>query len=293
MAGDWIKWQKGLARKREVLSVAHKLGMDRRAVAAACMEVWEWADDETADGHIEGVPAGFIDQVVGLDGFAGALAEVGWLRVTEGGVSFPNFDRHNGEPAKQRARNARNQARKRSVTKASPASGDKTYTRDREREEKSADAGASAQPPNPPPGGDVGGAKKPDDAEPPPSLDTERFRQAWREWCQHRRERKQRLTPTAATRALKKLEKMGHDRAIEAIEHSIANGYQGIFEPSRGSAGGASRPPGGAGRPDRPGRLRAPDGKYDGIGTPATQNPPGSGTDPDAGQGPGQGVDSG
>jgi len=52
MAGEWIKWCVGFSRKPKVLAMAHALRVDRRIVAAACMELWEWADRETEDGHV-------------------------------------------------------------------------------------------------------------------------------------------------------------------------------------------------------------------------------------------------
>lgn len=45
MAGDWLKWTKGLARKPEVLHIAAQLGRSRHEVASVLMELWEWADD--------------------------------------------------------------------------------------------------------------------------------------------------------------------------------------------------------------------------------------------------------
>ena len=65
----------------------------------------------------------------------------------------------------------------------------------------------------------------------PPELDTPEFREAWAEWQQHKRERRNTLTPTGARRALKKLAAMGPVRAVAAIHHSVASNYQGIFEP--------------------------------------------------------------
>lgn len=66
----------------------------------------------------------------------------------------------------------------------------------------------------------------------PVTLATAEFLDAWAEWLRHRREKRQTLTPTAARRQLAKLAGMGPARAIAAIHHSVANGYQGIFEPS-------------------------------------------------------------
>ena len=69
----------------------------------------------------------------------------------------------------------------------------------------------------------------------PIGLDTPEFRQAWDEWRQHRAELKKKLTPTGMNRQLSRLAKMGVDRAIAAIEHSIANEWQGIFEDTNGN----------------------------------------------------------
>lgn len=108
MAGNWIKWVKGLTKRREVIVLARKLNVSCREAACACMEMWEWADDETEDGHIKGATAADIDLQFGIPGFAVALEspEVGWLRVNSQGLTFPRWDRHNGESAKRRANDA-------------------------------------------------------------------------------------------------------------------------------------------------------------------------------------------
>ena len=41
------------------------------------------------------------------------------------------------------------------------------------------------------------------------------------------------MTPLARTKALKLLGKLGDERAVAAIEHSIAQGYRGIYEPGQ------------------------------------------------------------
>lgn len=66
----------------------------------------------------------------------------------------------------------------------------------------------------------------------PESLQVPEFEEAWREWAQHRKERRKPLTPTSARLQLRALADMGPARAVAAIRHSIANGYQGIFEPT-------------------------------------------------------------
>lgn len=100
---DWIKWSKGLGWKPEVASIAAALGIDRWSAAARCMEVWEWADDHTANGNASSVTKSFIDTRAGIVGFAEAMEKVGWLTVKNDKIQFPNFDRHNSQTAKTRA----------------------------------------------------------------------------------------------------------------------------------------------------------------------------------------------
>jgi uncharacterized protein YdaU (DUF1376 family) len=68
----------------------------------------------------------------------------------------------------------------------------------------------------------------------PPTLDTSDFRSAWDTYLDHRREKKSKLTPTAAKMVLSKLEGMGLARAIAAIKHSVSQGWTGIFEADSG-----------------------------------------------------------
>lgn len=56
------------------------------------------------------------------------------------------------------------------------------------------------------------------------------FKDAWNDWNQHRIEKRKPITPLSAKKSLSKLSEMGEARAIAAINHSIANGWQGIFE---------------------------------------------------------------
>ena len=103
MAGDWIKWDKGLTRKPKILALARVLQCSRWKTAALCMEFWEWADDVTRDGEVRGVTLEDIDAMIGVEGFANALTELDWITMTEQGIQIPKFSRHNGQPAKARA----------------------------------------------------------------------------------------------------------------------------------------------------------------------------------------------
>ena len=89
---------------------------------------------------------------------------------------------------------------------------------------------AKDKPPLPPAGGDAL----------PVNLASPAFRTAWAEWDQHRREKRQALTPTAKARQLAKLSEWGESRAIAAIQHSIGNGWTGIFEDKHANGQGQS-----------------------------------------------------
>lgn len=71
----------------------------------------------------------------------------------------------------------------------------------------------------------------------PESLRTKAFEDAWVEWLAYRRGR--RLTVKAQTlkAQLKKLAAVGEQAAIEALEDSVANGWQGIFPGGKSGTG--------------------------------------------------------
>lgn len=115
MAERWIKYVCGLPERPEVVWIAVATGLDRFAVSGRLLHIWAWADENTTDGTIvigsrkcndASVTEKFIDELVGTPGFAAAMKEVGWLEAVEGGVSFPDFSRHNGQTAKTRAKTA-------------------------------------------------------------------------------------------------------------------------------------------------------------------------------------------
>jgi hypothetical protein len=63
----------------------------------------------------------------------------------------------------------------------------------------------------------------------PSILDTDAFRSAWNEWRLYRKERRITTTERTFFAQLSKLEKFGHDDAIQAIKDSISNGWMGLF----------------------------------------------------------------
>jgi len=119
--------------------------------------------------------------------------------------------------------NAKNQARLRQQKHRSrschaPRHGDVT------RHSNSNSKSNTKNPPNPPAGGTG--------IEFPAGLRTEPFASAWREWEQHRREKRAKLGATTVQRQLALLASVGHDRAIACIQRSIEQGYTGLFPDS-------------------------------------------------------------
>ena len=57
------------------------------------------------------------------------------------------------------------------------------------------------------------------------------FQSAWEDFTKHRSEIRKPLKPTSTKMALAELQAMGERRAIIAIKHTIAKGWQGIREP--------------------------------------------------------------
>ncbi len=89
-------------------------------------------------------------------------------------------------------------------------------------------------PPLPPEGEVVGKPPKTFDplrAAIPTALDSPRFREAWFLWVKHRREIKHPLRETMSAKQLDEMATMGVDRAVAAINFTIAKGWQGLREP--------------------------------------------------------------
>ncbi len=117
MAGDWIKWEKGLINKPEVAQIARSLRVSKYEAAARLMCLWEFADGATCDGNILGMTPDDVDDVAGIQGMAHCMVNVKpspWLTVDHDGITFPNYHRHNGDCARRRALNAERKRRERS-----------------------------------------------------------------------------------------------------------------------------------------------------------------------------------
>lgn len=73
----------------------------------------------------------------------------------------------------------------------------------------------------------------------PTELQSAEFKTAWAAWLQHRKERGKPLTPTAAASRLRQLAALGEKRALEAVVHSTASNWEGVFEPNHNRGKGS------------------------------------------------------
>lgn len=117
MAGHWIQWEKGLVRKPEVMRIARILGCTAQHAAACCMMVWEWAEDVTENGIVEGITPEDVSFAAGVAQIGEAMLKTGWLMEIDDALVFPNWSRHNGAPSKRRAREAERKRTKREADK--------------------------------------------------------------------------------------------------------------------------------------------------------------------------------
>ena len=117
MANGWIVFDKALPTKPEISVISRALGISRGDAVLACMLVWAWADENTTDGHLDGLGIEDVDYQARIPGFGTAMVKAGWLLADERGLIFPNFDRWNTETAKQRLQKSQRQRKWRSHPK--------------------------------------------------------------------------------------------------------------------------------------------------------------------------------
>ncbi|HXA48561.1 MAG TPA: hypothetical protein VNW52_13080 [Burkholderiaceae bacterium] len=112
MASEWIKFDVSLPEKREVLAITLALGWDETALTVGkLLLVWRWFDQHAVDGVDSELTMDLLDRIVGTPGFSKAMCKAGWLLEIDGGLALPNFDRHNGKSAKDRALTAKRNAK--------------------------------------------------------------------------------------------------------------------------------------------------------------------------------------
>lgn len=105
MAGDWIKMRVDLADDPAVIGMSSYLKMDEYEIIGRLHKLWSWADKHSASGFVPHITQKWIDKYLEKPGFSSQMIVVGWIYFDNNGVTFPNFDRHNGKSAKSRAEN--------------------------------------------------------------------------------------------------------------------------------------------------------------------------------------------
>ena len=137
MAGEWLKMEACTPEKSEVLAITAKMGWDDADLTVGKLfRLWRWFDQQTMDGNAHGVTKALLDRHVGVTGFCDAMESVGWLTISDDGISLPNFDRHNGNTAKSRALTAKRVANHKSNATANAKGNGSSVSRALPREEK-------------------------------------------------------------------------------------------------------------------------------------------------------------
>jgi hypothetical protein len=249
--------KRGTIEHPKMVMLEHKLGVER-LVAVGLMEAfWHWAAKYAPDG---GVSKYSNDVIAGgaywrgdHDKMMQALIESGWIdRLDDNELYIHDWHEHaedaihiklarhrkrfvNGNipSLKRLSKDERTEAQNfyaLELTKSAPCAHKKRTA--------SASASASACTPlplkgKPPVGGGVEAIAKI-----PPELNTPRFCASWAEWAEHRRQIRKKLTKSTAEKQLARLARWGEPRAVAAIEYSIEQGYEGIYEKKGASTNG-------------------------------------------------------
>jgi len=230
---SWIKFRTSLINHPKVVRIACAIcAQDVRRMCTAIgaiVQTWAMADAH-ADGEcLPGMSFEALDLLLGLPGFAKAMAEVGWLDERDGSLYLPNYQEHNGNTAKRRAQN---NTRMKSVRKVCAKCAQDVRkcvcNLCTKRESKNKNSNPNGLLPLTP-------TKKSAKFDPVVDIEapfaSKEWAEAWAKWCAHRCELRKPLTRQATESQLAELARMGEERALAAIHHSLRGGWQGIFEP--------------------------------------------------------------
>jgi hypothetical protein len=138
MAGDWIKVDTVLCEKPEVWLIAEATNLDPDAVVGKLVRLWSWMDQHLIEGENVAISPAQIDAIARHSGFFEALLKVDWLfwDGRKKTVSVPNWERHNGKSAKERALTRDRMKRSRDATGVTKTSPEKRREEKRKEEEK-------------------------------------------------------------------------------------------------------------------------------------------------------------
>jgi hypothetical protein len=167
-----------------------------------------------------------------LHGFPQAMVEVGWLKEWKDDFGVPhllvtNWDRwFSGKELRRQFERERKRRQRMSRTCPGQSMGHFAPTEtETETETETGKKDLFGDPKK------NGKFFRPESAKLP--FASEAFEQAWFLYCVHREEIRKPLTPAAVANCLRELADWGEARAVAAINHTIARGWQGIREPDK------------------------------------------------------------
>jgi hypothetical protein len=211
MAGDWIKLEVSTPDKPEIDQMAKALNLDHDSVVGKCVRLWIWADQQSVDGNGISVTESLLDRVTYCKGFASALRQVGWLTGREGRLSIPNFDRHNGQTAKNRALTSKRVKKSRNAPSVTES------LLEKRREEKSSIS--------------ISGASE---IVIPAKINTPEARQAADMWFAHLDVSYPDKVPPPNSPQLQAFwnaaNRMGPEKFVAAVEYTVASGWANLRE---------------------------------------------------------------
>ena len=204
MAGDWLKFEINTPEKQEVLAMTVELGFDDPDLTVGkLLRVWRWFDQQTINGNAVSVTPALLDRLIGVTGITKAMLNVGWMIVSDDGLTLPNFARHNGKTAKSRALTAVRVASHKGKEKSNDESVTSALPREeKRREEKN---------------------KNLKTITPPEGVDLN----VWNDFVSHRKIKRAQISATA----LKGIETEAHKAGItlqEALALCVMRGWTGF-----------------------------------------------------------------
>jgi len=240
MAGDWIKMRIDLADDPAVIAIASELECEEDLVVGKLHRLWAWADRQTVDGNAPSVSEKWIDRYLSVSGFAQAMQRHGWLDITGSGITFPRFDRHNGQTGKRRALTAKRVASHKGKSNAKGNA--PSVTSALPREEKRREEKSKAKPPVVPL----------DKIAFPDGMNTHPVHEAIERWLEYRRASGKTFKVPAQQVGLLLKKYPTLARFAAAVDHSIAQGYTGLYEPGGNQHGQSKQPHTQAHDPNQP-----------------------------------------
>jgi hypothetical protein len=247
-SGGWIKFDKEviddprLEQAAMVLATANPLRVSNalcfylNALRGALVTMWVYADTHIRNDDTLPISSQTLNAIVGIEGFC-ALIGPQWITELDGGnIKLPGYCEKNGVIArKKRALDAKarqaayrvrhNAQHNDSVTRDDPVT--KCVETETELETESKKRKIPKE------------NHVPVTTDTVPGLDMA----AWNDWLAYRKEIGKRLRPVSQLGAAKEMSRLGAGQRA-AVEHSKANGYQGLIapKPANGAKPGFSPP---------------------------------------------------